>query len=69
MLGPFKDLLDMPLNHYQLQLSFYQILFEQLGLRVESRKIIWVKPTGDYEMYDTQDYTSILKDYLKNNKV
>lgn len=69
MLGPFSDLLDMPLNHYQLQLSFYQILFEQTGFKVESRKIIHLKPDGDYEMYDTEDYTKELKQYLKNNKV
>ena len=69
MLGIFKHLLDMPLNHYQLQLSFYQILFEQIGLEVESRKIIWVKPNGTYEMYDTEDHTEALKEYLKNNEV
>lgn len=69
MLKEFSHLLDMPLNHYQLQLSFYQILFEQLGLKVESRKIVWLKPDGEYDMYDTQDYTEILKEYLKNNKV
>lgn len=69
MLSLFDDLLDMPLNHYQLQLSFYQILFEQIGLKVESRKIIWLKPDGEYQMYDTADYTSILKEYLKHNKV
>ena len=69
MLTLFDDLLDMPLNHYQLQLSFYQILFEQIGLKVESRKIIWLKPDGNFEMYDTENYTGILKDYLKHNKV
>ena len=69
MLSLFDDLLDTPLNHYQLQLSFYQILFEQIGLKVEGRKIIWLKPTGEYEMFDTEDYTEILKQYLKNNKV
>lgn len=69
MLSLFDDLLDMPLNHYQLQLSFYQILFEQIGLKVEGRKIIWLKPEGEYEMYDTEDYTGILKEYLKHNKV
>lgn len=69
MKGPFTFLLDMPLNHYQLQLSFYQILFEQIGFNVESRKVIWLKPDGEYEMYDTEDYTEVLKDYLKNNKV
>ena len=69
MLSLFDDLLDMPLNHYQLQLSFYQILFEQIGLKVEGRKIIWLKPDGEYDMYDTEDYTGILKEYLKHNKV
>ena len=69
MLGLFDDLLDMPLNHYQLQLSFYQILFEQIGLKVESRKIVWLKPDGTYDMYDTEDYTVELKEYLKHNKV
>lgn len=69
MLAPFDNLLDMPLNHYQLQLSFYQILFEQMGLKVESRKIVWLKPDSTYEMYDTVDYTKELKHYLKHNKV
>jgi hypothetical protein len=69
MLGEFSSLLDMPINHYQLQLSFYQILFEQIGLIVEGRKIVWVKPDGTYDMYDTEDYTKVLKEYLKNNKV
>lgn len=69
MLGPFSDLLDMPLNHYKLQLSFYQILFEQMGLEVEGRKVIWVKPSGEYNMFDTPDYSNELNEYLKNNKV
>ena len=68
MLGEFSNLLDNNYNHYQLQLSFYQILFEQMGLKVSSRKIIWLKPTGEYELYTTEDYTDILKQYLKNNK-
>ena len=69
MLKPFDDLLDCPYNKYQLQLSFYQILFEQLGLKVSSRKIIWLRPTGNYELYDTKDYTKILIDYLKHNEL
>jgi hypothetical protein len=69
MLSPFGDLLDCPYNKYQLQLSFYQILFEQLGLKVSSRKLIWLRPTGQYELYNTEDYTGILKDYLKHNEL
>ena len=69
MTKEFSHLLDMPISHYQLQLSFYQILLEQVGVKVESRKIIWVKPTGEYDMYDMDDCTDTLKEYLKNNKV
>jgi|VirMetMinimDraft_7_1064189.scaffolds.fasta_scaffold32978_2 hypothetical protein len=66
--APFDSLLDMPLNHYQLQLSYYQLLFEQTGFEVESRKVIWLKPSGEYEMFDTEDYTEILKEHLKHLK-
>jgi hypothetical protein len=69
MINEFSHLLDMPISHYQLQLSFYQILLEQTGVKVESRKIIWVKPDGEYDMYDMEDCTDILRKYLKNNTV
>lgn len=69
MLGLFNNLLDCPYNKYQLQLSFYQILLEQVGLEVSSRKLIWLTPTSNYKLYSTDNYTSLLKDYLKYNKV
>jgi len=69
MLGPFKDLLDSPFNHYQLQLSFYQILFEQCGLKVSSRKLIWLLSDGTYNMYDLEDYTKVLKEQLQILKI
>lgn len=58
MLAPFSYFLDMPYSHYVLQLSYYQILIEQVpGIEVEGRKIIWLKDDGNYEMYDTEDMT------------
>lgn len=62
LLAPFDNLLDNPYNKYQIQLSFYQILFEQTGYKVSSRKIIWLLKTGEYVMYEADDLTSqILK--------
>lgn len=63
----FSDLYCCNFNHYQLQLSYYQILLEQilkpLGIEIASRKIIWLKDDGSYEIYDTKDYTEeLLKD-------
>lgn len=69
LIGVFDDLLDSPFNKYQIQLSFYQILFEQMNLKVSGRKLVWLLPSGEYEMYDTKDYTKKLKEYLKHNSV
>lgn len=67
LLNPFNDLLDNPYNKYQLQLSMYQLLFEQIGFEVESRKIVWLKPNGTFEIFKTNDYTEVLKLELLNN--
>lgn len=63
--APFNHLFDSPFNKYQIQLSLYQILLEQIGIYVGERKLIWLKDSGDYVMYDTEDLTSILKPTLK----
>lgn len=64
LLYPFNHLLDSPFNKYQIQLSLYQILFEQTGHKVSSRKIIWLLKTGDFLLYDTDDLTKPLTKYL-----
>lgn len=67
LLAPFENLLDSPYNKYQLQLSMYQLLFEQCGFEVESRRIIWLKPNGVYENFKTEDLTQkLLKELTKN---
>ena len=66
LLAPFENLLDSPYNKYQLQLSMYQLLFEQCGFEVESRRIIWLKPNGTYENFKTEDLTQkLLKELTK----
>ena len=66
LLPPFDNLLDSPYNKYQLQLSLYQLLFEQCGYEIESRRIIWLKPNGLYENFKTEDLTQeLLKELTK----
>lgn len=60
LLAPFEDLLETNLNKYKLQLSEYQILFEQTGYEVEERVIIWLKESGEYELYPCEDLTEKL---------
>lgn len=64
MTGPFSHLLDNPLNHYVIQLSYYQILLEQVGVNVSRRIIIWLGLDGTYQIFDTEDVTDILKETL-----
>lgn len=67
MKGLMSNFLDNPFNKYQCQLSLYQILFEQTGLKVSKRKIIWVKEDGTFTIYDTQDLTKELIKHLEKN--
>lgn len=67
LLAPFDDLEDSPFNKYQLQLSLYQILFEQTGFKIENRALIWVKEDGTYELYQTNDYRDRLIEHLNKN--
>ncbi len=59
--GRFSNFLDNPYNKYQLQLSYYQILLEQTGVQVSNRKLIWLLPDGNYNLYECQDLTQYLK--------
>jgi hypothetical protein len=67
MLGSFSDLLDNPFNHYQVQLSYYQILIEQLGLKVSNRFILWLQDDATYKFYKTKNAKNRLLRDLENN--
>lgn len=64
LLPPFHNLIDCPYNKYQLQLCLYQIMFEQVGLEVEERWLIWLRPDGSYEKIVTHDFTEQLKEWM-----
>ena len=66
MTGAFSHLLDMPINHYVIQLSYYQLLLEQVGVNVSKRVIIWLGLDGNYQLFDTEDVTDILKTTLNS---
>ena len=64
MTGPFSHLLDCPLNHYVIQLSYYQILLEQIGIKISKRIIIHLDLEGNYQLINTDDVTGILRQTL-----
>lgn len=64
MLFPFNYMLDTPFNHYQLQLSLYQIMMEECNYLITERWVIWLKPNGNYEKKLTNNFVPILKKHL-----
>lgn len=69
MRPPFNRFYVTPFNKYQLQLSYYQIMLEQmttaLGTNVSNRVLIYLQRDGQYKIYQTEDLTSELKSYLQ----
>ena len=67
LLAPFDFLDNNPFNKYQLQLSYYQIMFEEkTKMEVEERWIIWLRESGSYEIRKTENFTTHLIDYMNN---
>lgn len=67
LLEPFSYTPNTPYCKYQIQLSYYQILLEEIDLYAKQRIIVWLKSDGTYEIRNCTDFTSILKDYLNND--
>lgn len=61
MLPPFEDFIDEALSHYVAQLSCYQIPLEDIGLKVLTRRIIWLKSDGTYEQITLPDVTDRIR--------
>lgn len=67
LLEPFSYTPNTPYCKYQIQLSYYQILLEEIDLYAKQRVIIWLKTDGTYELRNCTDFTSTLKHYLNND--
>ena len=64
LLEPFTNMVNQNLSLYTLQLSCYQIPLEDIGMKVLGRRIIWVKPDGNYEKIPVPDVTNVLRNVL-----
>lgn len=65
---PFDFLDATPYNKYCIQFSLYQIALEDAGYNVTDRILIWLQKDAKnnlYQTFPTEDYTEILRDYLK----
>lgn len=67
LLYPFNFLPENSFNKYQLQLSYYKLLIEQVpNIKIKSCKVIWVKPNTTYEIINTEDYSKQILMDLKD---
>lgn len=62
---PFDYLEATAYNKYQIQLSLYQIMLEEIGLNVVDRRLVYLKADENYKIYPLQNFTSDLKYWLK----
>lgn len=65
--APFENLDSSPYNKYQIQLSYYQIMLEEVGLTVTNRRLVHLREDATFKVYDLEDLTGILRDYMKHN--
>lgn len=63
--SPFDFLESHPYNKYQLQLSYYQLMFEEMtGIKVSARVLAYLKADAEYDKFNLEDFTVDLKKYL-----
>ena len=65
LLPPFHGLLDMPLSTYKLQLSLYENALYKIGMKVIGRRLLWLKPNGEYEKINLESYRSQIDEELQ----
>lgn len=68
MKAPFDFLQSMPYNHYQVQLSYYSLLLEGIGITVAGRYIVYLMADEQYRVIELENYTMELKGYLSKSK-
>lgn len=73
MNAPFNYLESHPYNHYQIQLSYYQILLEQLSklldIEISSRWVVHLNSLDEYKVYETYYFGEELKKEFNNKLV
>lgn len=70
LLSPFDYFEASPFNKYQIQLSLYQLMLEEIGIPVEERWIVHLKPDATYRVFKTINLVEDLKnDYFTTKQV
>lgn len=63
---PFDYYQSNPFNKYQLQFTYYQIMFEQCKYKIKERWLVYLENTGNHQIHKTQYMADELTTYLLN---
>lgn len=66
---PFSYLEAHPYNLYQLQLSFYQLMLEEINLSISKRLLVHLRADETYRVFETVDFTEYLSEYLQKQRI
>ena len=55
----------MPLSTYKLQLSLYENALYKIGLKVIGRRLLWLKPNGEYEKINLESFRKEIDNELQ----
>lgn len=64
LLAPFQSMISHPFAKYQLQLSYYQIMLEDIGIKISGRIVVHLMADENYKTYPCFDFTNHLRKYL-----
>lgn len=64
---PFNYLENHPYSKYQLQISYYQIMLESIGLEIEKRLLVYLKADALYQIYECYSFTEQITKHLRNS--
>lgn len=60
---PFDYMTEEDLSLYTIQLSFYALMLEDIGIPIVSRRIVWLRDT-EYQVIPVEDVSEKLRQYL-----
>lgn len=66
MKPPFEYLEATPYNQYQLQLSYYKIMLEDVGMKIAETRLVHLRADAEYKIYPLGDFTGELRDYMNH---
>lgn len=68
MFTPFSYLESSAYNHYQLQLSYYKIMLEDIGMKIVGTRLVHLMADEQYKIYPLYDFSKELRQYHRSKK-